>query len=86
MTQYALRVPESMFSFARTLAAEEQVSMNQFFVTAIAEKIAALKTETYFKERAARGATDDVSTWLNASPNLPAIAGDEMPQKTQRPS
>jgi hypothetical protein len=47
MANYALRVPESLFAYARKVAEEERVSMNQFFVTAIAEKISALKTETY---------------------------------------
>ena len=39
MSNYALRVPESLFAYARKVAEEEHVSMNQFFVTAIAEKV-----------------------------------------------
>jgi predicted HicB family RNase H-like nuclease len=35
MANYALRVPESLFAYARQVAEEEHVSMNQFFVTAI---------------------------------------------------
>ncbi|MCC8998674.1 MAG: Arc family DNA-binding protein [Candidatus Contendobacter sp.] len=38
MDNYALRVPESLFAYARKVAEEEHVSMNQFFVIAIAEK------------------------------------------------
>ena len=49
MANYALRVPKSLFSYSRQVAEEEQVSMNQFFVSAIAEKVSALKTELYFK-------------------------------------
>ena len=37
------------------VAQEEKVSINQFFVTAIAEKVSALKTEAYFKDQQARG-------------------------------
>ena len=44
MTNYALRVPESLFTYVRKVAEEEHVSMNQFFVMAIAEKVSALKT------------------------------------------
>ena len=55
MSNYALRVPESLLAYARLVAQEEKVSMNQFFVTAIAEKVSARKTEAYFKERQARG-------------------------------
>jgi len=79
MANYALRVPESLFSYARQVAEEESVSMNQFFVTAIAEKISALKTETYFRERQARGDLAAFDTWLAASPKAPPQTGDEHP-------
>ncbi len=78
MTNYALRVPESLFTYARKVAAEEQVSMNQFFVMAIAEKVSALKAETYLRERQSRGELNAFDTWLNASPDLEPMAGDEL--------
>lgn len=77
MANYALRVPESLFAFARKVAEEEQTSMNQFFVTAIAEKVSALKTEAYFRERQARGDLTGMDAWLEASPDRPPVAGDE---------
>ncbi len=77
MSNYALRVPESLLAYARLVAAEEKVSMNQFFVTAIAEKVSALKTESYFKERAARGDLAGFDAWLAASPDVPPTPGDE---------
>jgi hypothetical protein len=45
MASYALPVPESLFAYARKVAEEENASMSQFFVTAIAEKVSALKYE-----------------------------------------
>jgi hypothetical protein len=81
MTNYALRVPESLFAYARKVAEEEQVSMNQFFVTAIAEKVSALKTEAYFRERQARGDPSAFDDWLAASPEAAPEAGDELPGK-----
>jgi hypothetical protein len=78
MTNYALRVPESLFAYARKVAEEEQVSMNQFFVMAIAEKVSALKTETYFRERQARGELNALDTWLSASPDAEPMKGDEL--------
>ena len=78
MSNYALRIPDSLFAFARKVAEEEHVSMNQFFVTAIAEKVSALKTETYFRERQARGDLTGLDTWLAASPDAPPQAGDEI--------
>lgn len=77
MANYALRVPESLFSYARQVAEEEHVSMNQFFVTAIAEKVSALKTETYFRERQARGELAAFDQWLAASPKAAPVPGDE---------
>jgi hypothetical protein len=79
MSNYALRVPESLFAYARQVAEEEKVSMNQFFVTAIAEKVAALKTEAYFKERQARGDLAGFDAWLAASPDGAPEPGDEVP-------
>lgn len=79
MANYALRVPESLFAYARQVAEEEHVSMNQFFVTAIAEKVSALKTEAYFKERQARGDLSALDAWLSASPEEAPMAGDELP-------
>jgi len=78
MTNYALRVPQSLFEYARLVADEEKVSMNQFFVTAIAEKVSALKTESYFRERAARGQDVAFDRWLQATPDAAPEAGDEL--------
>ena len=78
MSNYALRVPGSLFAYARKVAEEEHVSMNQFFVTAIAEKVSALKTETYFRECQARGDLADFDAWLAASPDTTLDAGDEI--------
>jgi hypothetical protein len=75
-----LRVPESLFAYARKVAEEENVSMNQFFVTAIAEKVSALKTEAYFRARRERGDLADFDAWLAASPDQAPAAGDEMPK------
>lgn len=78
MASYALRVPESLYAYARQVAEEQSVSMNQFFVTAIAEKISALKTEAYFRERRERGDLADFDAWLAASPDLEAEAADAL--------
>ncbi len=85
MANYALRVPESLFEYARLVAEEEKVSMNQFFVTAIAEKVSALKTESYFRERMARGDDAAFDAWLAASPDVPPEAGDELPPSAPAP-
>lgn len=78
MSNYALRVPESLLAYVRQVAQEEHVSMNQFFVTAIAEKVSALKTEAYFRERQARGDLAAFDDWLAVSPDQSPLAGDEV--------
>ncbi|MGZ5579219.1 MAG: hypothetical protein ACXWGW_09035 [Methylobacter sp.] len=46
--------------------------------TASPEKVSALKTATYFRERQARGEIDAFDTWLNASPESEPMKGDEL--------
>ena len=54
MSQIALRLPDSLHQYAKQLAARDDASLNQFIVTAVAEKISALNTEAFFQERAQR--------------------------------
>ncbi len=51
----ALRLQESLLQEARRLAEAEGVALNQFINVAVAEKLSALRTETYFQERSERG-------------------------------
>ena len=78
MANYALRVPDSLMEYAKKVALDEHVSMNQFFVTAIAEKVSALKTSTYFAQRRSRGDLSGFDVWLEASPDAAPVAGDEL--------
>ena len=39
MSQYALRLPDSLMEAARKVAKRDSTSLNQLFLTAIAEKI-----------------------------------------------
>jgi hypothetical protein len=56
MTQanYALRLQASLKAEAERLAKAEGTTLNQFINVAVAEKIAALRTADYFRERASR--------------------------------
>lgn len=55
MSVLSVRLPESLHKMAKDVAEEDNVSLNQFIATAVAEKVAALTTETYLKSRALRG-------------------------------
>jgi len=53
-SNFALRLQPSLLQELRKVAAEENVTLNQFINVAVAEKLSALRTEVYFSERAAR--------------------------------
>lgn len=78
MSNYALRIPNSLFDYAKRCAEEESVSMNQFFVMAIAEKVSALETEAFFRERAGRAKVDRAKGILKKGRDVAPTAGDEL--------
>jgi hypothetical protein len=78
MSQYALRIPDSLAGYAKELAREDNVSLNQFIVMALAEKVSALKTETFFRERAARANPEKAMSILDSVRKLAPIQGDEV--------
>jgi hypothetical protein len=80
MNQYALRIPESLFEAAKKCAEEDNVSMNQFFVVAIAEKVAALKTANYFQEKAKGADVQRYFEVLEKVKDMPLVPGDEIDQ------
>ena len=55
LSNYALRLPVSLKQSVEQVARDEGTSLNQFIVTAVAEKLSALKTADYFAERAKTG-------------------------------
>jgi len=53
-SNFALRLQPSLLNEARKVAESEGVALNQLINVALAEKLSALRTESYFAERAAR--------------------------------
>ena len=51
----ALRLQESLLEEARRVSETEGVALNQFINVAVAEKLSALRTAEYFRERGERG-------------------------------
>ena len=67
---YALRIPDYYKEDIESV--KGNVSLNQFIVNAIAEKVATLKTLDYLEERASRGSKEHALSMLkNASENSP---------------
>jgi len=69
MSTISIRLPDSLHQMARTIAAEDHVSMNQFIASAVAEKVSAVATESYLKERAERASADKFRSALAAVPD-----------------
>ena len=83
-SNYALRLPLSLKSGAEEAAREDGSTLNQFIVSAVAEKLAALKTARYFSERANRGDLDAALKLLSRPGGEAAAAGDELPRGVRR--
>lgn len=78
MSTLSLRIPDSLHSKIRDLAAEEGISINQFIATAAAEKMASLMTVDYLRERAERGDRAAFDAVLSAVPDVPPLPHDEI--------
>jgi hypothetical protein len=77
---YALRLQPSLKAAAERLAAAEGVSLNQFINVAVAEKLSAMETATYFRDRAARLRPGALVAWLDGAGDEPPTTGDEPPR------
>ena len=69
MSAISIRLPDSLHRLARDIARQDQVSMNQFIASAVAEKISALTTEKYLGERAERASAEKFRAALAAVPS-----------------
>jgi hypothetical protein len=78
-SNYALRLPASLKKAVEAVAREDGTTINQFIVSAVAEKLSALKTADYFAERAARGDIDAALRILARPGGEPPRSGDEIP-------
>ena len=76
-----LESPASRFPHRkiRELAEQDNISINQFIATAVAEKAAALLTVEYLAERGRRADPKLVDRMLSRAPDVPPVPGDELP-------
>ncbi len=79
-SNYALRLPESLKREVEQVARDDSTTLNQFIVTAVAEKLATLRTVTFFEERAARADWTAALAVLNRTGGEPPREGDELPE------
>ncbi|MAL16411.1 MAG: toxin-antitoxin system HicB family antitoxin [Balneola sp.] len=70
MSTLSVRLPESLHKKIKELAKKEGVSMNQFITLAVSEKMSALLTIDYLKERAEKGSKQGFENIMNQVPDV----------------
>jgi hypothetical protein len=75
----ALRLQASLLEEAKRVADSEGVALNQLINVAVAEKLSALRTEDYFRERSSRADIGKAKRILKrAGKGKPPVAGDDL--------
>jgi predicted transcriptional regulator len=70
MSTLSVRLPESLHKKIKELAQKEGVSMNQFITLAVSEKMSALLTIDYLKERAEKASKQNFENIMNQVPDV----------------
>lgn len=78
---YPLRLPRSLKEAVERLSRADRTSINQFVATAVAEKVSALQTATYFADRRARADFKAFDRILRRRGASTPWDGDEMPRR-----
>ena len=78
MSALSLHLPKSLHEQLRELAQEDGISVNQFIVLAVAEKVASISTIEYLQKRAKRGSREKLLAVLNKAPNIEPEESDKL--------
>ncbi|HVM72845.1 MAG TPA: toxin-antitoxin system HicB family antitoxin [Anaerolineales bacterium] len=78
MSALSLRLPKSLHEQLRELAQEEGISVNQFIMLAVAEKVASISTIEYLQKRAKRGSREKLLAVLAKAPDLEPDESDKL--------
>lgn len=81
---YQPRLPRSIKVAVEKMARNEGVSMNQFVVTAVAEKLAVLNTAAYFAECKSRADMAAFKRMLKRKGGVAPREGDELSSPARR--
>ena len=77
MAALTVRLPNSVHNKVRELAERDEISVNQFIASAVAEKMASVMTLDYLKAEAAKGRRKSFKAFLAKVPSATPMAGDE---------
>ncbi len=79
VSNFALRLPPSLMEDVKALSAQDSVSINQFVVQAVAERVAIMRDRGFLRARAARAEQGAMARILEKAGTDEAIPGDEIP-------
>jgi hypothetical protein len=79
MSTLTIEMPESLVKQLQACAASEGVTVDQLLTSAAAEKLSALMTVDHLRQRAVRAKREDFVAFLDASPAVAPMEGDELP-------
>lgn len=81
-SNFALRLQPSLMEEVRKAAEMEGVALNQLINVAVAEKVSALRTEEYFRERSLRAKrTETMRVLARAGRDNEPAKGDELAEE-----
>lgn len=84
-SNFALRLQPSLLEELRKAAQSEGVALNQLINVAVAEKVSALRTEEYFRDRGRRANRAETLRILGrAGRGIRPLEGDEIPFDDQK--
>lgn len=81
---YPLRLPPSLKQAVRRLSKEDRTSINQFVVTAVAEKVSAFETARFFADCKASADFKAFDRIMKRRGGEPPRQGDELPKRIRR--
>ena len=70
MGNLSLRMPDSYHTAVKEIATQDNISINQFIVSAIAEKIASFETQKYLEQRASKASVKKFKYVLSKVPGV----------------
>lgn len=80
MSALSLRLPKTLHEQLKELARKEGISVNQFVMLAVAEKVAEISTIEYLEMRARQGNREKLLAVLDKAPDVEPEEFDRLPE------
>jgi hypothetical protein len=78
MSTVTIQLPEGVQQKLQEVAIREGVTLDQLLASAASEKLSAMLSVDYLRERAKRGSPEKLRAFLAKSPDVPPMPGDEL--------